>query len=92
MIILSVYTTLTLVQYRLKNFHLTKYIFSKLITFMLSIPAKKELNILAQYSCTYNLKIIFFIQCVKIQICVDLSSLYSPGLGCRTYLWDKGSI
>jgi hypothetical protein len=35
---LSVYTTLTLLQYRLKNFHLSKYIFSKLITVMLSIP------------------------------------------------------
>lgn len=33
---------LTQLQYRLKKFHLTKYIFSKLITFMLSIPDKKK--------------------------------------------------
>jgi len=25
-------------------------------------------------------------------ICVDLSSLYPSGLGCRIYLWDEGSL
>jgi hypothetical protein len=53
--LICIYTTLTLVQHRLKELHSTKYVFSKLIIFMLSIPDKKELNILAQYSRTYNL-------------------------------------
>ena len=33
---------LTQMQHRLKKFHLTKYIFSELITFTLSIPDKKR--------------------------------------------------
>ena len=49
-----------------KTFHLTKHIISKLISFMLSIPDKKELHIVAKFSCTYNLEIIFFLQCLKI--------------------------
>jgi len=41
---------------------------------MLSIPDKKELNIVAQFSCTYNLKIVFFLQCLKIRLVLTFLS------------------